>query len=295
MDLILQQMVNAVSLGGIYALLALGLAVVFSIVRLINFAHGEVMTVAGYGIWIALASAWPVAAAVALGLAVAILAAVSMERVAFRAMRGADVTTLLITSFAVSEIIKVLFQNGISARPVPVVLPAWMSGTLDLGPVRIGVIALISILTVALSLVLLSVFLRRTVMGLAMRAAAEDFPVVRLMGLRANHVIALAFAVSGILAGVAAVLWVAQRGSVDPLMGAAPVLKAFIATVLGGLGSLTGAVIGGFVVGAVEVCLQGFLPQSLLPYREAISLALIIAVLVWRPDGLWPAEQTSRS
>lgn len=295
MDVFLQQTVNAVSLGGIYALLALGLAVVFSIVRLINFAHGEVMTVAGYGIWIALAAAWPVAAAVALGLGVAVLAACAMERVAFRAMRGADVTTLLITSFAVSEIIKVLFQIGISARPVPVVLPPWMSGTVELGPVRVGVIALISIATVALSLILLSIFLRRSVMGLAMRAAAEDFPVVRLMGLRANHVIALAFAVSGLLAGVAAILWVAQRGSVDPLMGAAPVLKAFIATVLGGLGSLNGAVLGGFVVGAVEVFLQGFLPQSMLPYREAISLALIIGLLVWRPDGLWPAEQTNRS
>lgn len=295
METILQQTINAISLGGIYALLALGLAVVFSIVRLINFAHGEVMTVAGYAIWFALSYASPVAASIVLGIVVAIVAAVSMERVAFRAMRGADVTTLLITSFAVSEIIKVLFQNGISARPVPIVLPAWISGTLDLGLVRISVIALVSIVVVTVSLFFLSIFLRRTVLGISMRAAAEDFAVLRLMGLRANHVIALAFAVSGLLAGLAAVLWVAQRGSVDPLMGSAPVLKAFIATVLGGLGSLTGAVLGGFIVGLVEVFLQGYLPQLLLPYREAISLALIIALLVWRPDGLWSVPQTNRS
>jgi branched-chain amino acid transport system permease protein len=295
MEVFLQQTVNAISLGGIYALLALGLAVVFSIVRLINFAHGEVMTIAGYAIWLALLSSVPVVAAIALGLVIAMLASVAMERVAFRAMRGASVTSLLITSFAVSEIIKVLFQNGISARPVPIVLPAWMSGSLNMGFLTISVMSLISIIVVIVSLVALSLILTRTTLGVAMRAAAEDFPVVRLMGIKANHVVALAFAISGVLAGVAAVLWVAQRGSVDPLMGAAPVLKAFIATVLGGLGSLSGAVLGGFVVGVVEVFLQGYLPESIAPYREAISLSIIIALLVMRPDGLWPAQNVNRS
>jgi branched-chain amino acid transport system permease protein len=295
MDVVLQQTVNALSLGGIYALLSLGLAVVFSIVRLINFAHGEVMTIAGYAIWFALVLLVPVPLAIFAGVAVAVLAALAMERVAFRAMRRASVTSLLITSFAVSEIIKVLFQNGISARPLPIVLPAWLSGTVDLGLVRIGMISVISIAAVILSLTALTVILRRTVMGIAMRAAAEDFAVVRLMGIKANHVVALAFAISGALAGIAAVLWVAQRGSVDPLMGGAPVLKAFIATVLGGLGSLSGAVLGGFVVGAVEVFLQAFLPEVALPYREAISLSIIIALLVWRPDGLLPAANVNRS
>ena len=295
MDVFLQQCVNAVSLGGIYALLAIGLAVVFSIVRLINFAHGEVMTVAGYAIWIALASSVPVAAAILLGVVVAMLASVAMERIAFRAMRGASVTSLLITSFAVSEIIKVLFQNGITARPVPIVLPAWMSGSINAGFLTISVMSIVSITVVILSLTALTLILTRTTLGVAMRAAAEDFAVVRLVGIKANHVVALAFAISGVLAGITAVLWVAQRGSVDPLMGAAPVLKAFIATVLGGLGSLSGAVLGGFVVGAVEVFLQGYLPESVAPYREAISLSIIIAILVARPDGLLPAQNVNRS
>ncbi len=295
MDTLIQQSINALSLGGIYALLSLGLAVVFSIVRLINFAHGEIMTVAGYAIWFALAVSAPVPAAILSGLIIAALAAVAMERTAFRAMRGADVTTLLITSFAVSEIIKVLFQNGISARPVPVILPGWLTATVDLGVARVGMISIISIVAVTASLLALGFFLRRATLGLAMRAAAEDFAVVRLMGVRANHVVALAFAISGLLAGVAAVLWVAQRGSVDPLMGATPVLKAFIATVLGGLGSLPGAVLGGFVVGIVEVFLQAFLPEAAQPFREAISLSLIIALLVWRPNGLLPAPVTARS
>ncbi len=295
MDVFLQQCVNAISLGGIYALLALGLAVVFSIVRLINFAHGEVMTVAGYAIWFALLSSVPVAAAILLGVVVAMLASVAMERIAFRAMRGANVTSLLITSFAVSEIIKVFFQNGITARPVPIVLPAWMSGTVNIGFLTISVMSIISITVVILSLIALTLVLTRTTLGVAMRAAAEDFPVVRLVGIKANHVVALAFAISGVLAGVTAVLWVAQRGSVDPLMGAAPVLKAFIATVLGGLGSLSGAVAGGFAVGIVEVFLQGYLPESVAPYREAISLSIIIAILVARPDGLLPAQNVNRS
>ncbi len=295
MDILIQQTINALSLGGVYALLSLGLAVVFSIVRLINFAHGEIMTVAGYAIWVSLTLAAPVPAAILAGLIVAALSAVAMERVAFRAMRGANVTSLLITSFAVSEIIKVVFQNGISARPVPVVLPSWLTATLDLGVARVGMISIISILSVLASLLVLGTFLRRATLGLAMRAAAEDFAVVRLMGVRANHVVALAFAISGLLAGVAAVLWVAQRGSVDPLMGATPVLKAFIATVLGGLGSLPGAVLGGFVVGAVEVFLQAFLPETAQPFREAISLSLIIGLLVWRPNGLLPAPTTLRS
>ena len=164
-----------------------------------------------------------------------------------------------------------------------------------MGFLTISVMSLISIIVVVVSLVALSLILTRTTLGVAMRAAAEDFPVVRLIGIKANHVVALAFAISGVLAGVAAVLWVAQRGSVDPLMGAAPVLKAFIATVLGGLGSLSGAVLGGFVVGVVEVFLQGYLPESVAPYREAISLSIIIGLLVMRPDGLWPAQNVNRS
>lgn len=295
MDVALQQIVNAASLGGIYALLALGLAVVFSIVGLINFAHGEVMTLAGYAVLFCLGLAFPLPAIVTGAILAAVLASLAMERIAFRPLRGADVTTLLITSFALSEIVKVLLQNGISARPRPVTLPAWLSGTVDLGPVIIGVTPLLSIAAVSLALAILVVFLRSTVRGMAMRAAAEDLPMVRAIGLSANSVVATAFAVAGILAGVAGVLWVGQRGSVDPLMGFVPVLKAFIAVVLGGLGSLPGAVLGGFVLGAVEIGLQATLPDAWAPFREALVIAGVIALLLMRPDGLWPAHNAKRS
>lgn len=295
MDIFIQQVVNALSLGGIYAMLALGLAIVFSIVRLINFAHGEIMTVGGYGVFACLVFGLPIPVAILTGILASVFAAVAMERVAFRAMRGASVVSLLITSFAISEILKVLFQNGISARPKPISLPAGLSGSYEVAGVTVGVIPTVSILTTLTALTALTLFLRRTETGMAMRAAAEDFEMLRLLGVRANRVVAAAFALSGLLAGIAAVVWTAQRGSVDPLMGFFPVLKAFIATVLGGLGSLSGAVLGGFVVGIVEVFSQAFLPDALAPYRDAIVLTIVIAVLLVRPDGLIPAAKVDRS
>jgi branched-chain amino acid transport system permease protein len=295
MSFLLQQIINAVSLGGVYALLALGLAVVYSIVALINFAHGELMTVTGYALYFAIAAGFGLPVAMLLGVAAAVVVAVLTERLAFRPMRRADVNGLLLTSFAVSVIIRFIFQNGISARPKPISLPAALSGAIDLGTMTLGVIPLISILTTALALIALNLFLSRTVMGTAMRAAAEDFTALKLMGIKANLVIAVAFAVSGALAGVAALLWVAQRGSVDPLMGLVPILKAFVATVIGGLGSLSGAVAGGFVLGMLEVLCQAFLPDAVAPYRDAFVLSAVIALLVVRPEGLIPAPRVRRS
>lgn len=286
MDMFLQQLINALSLGGTYALLALGLAVVFSIMGLINFAHGELMTAAGYGLCFALLSGLPFGIAVVIGLLIAMILAVMMERIAFRPVRNASGTTLLLTSFAVSAILRVIFQNFISARPKPVPMPMSLSGTLEIGGLHIGVIQAISILVTIFMLVGLTLFLRSTVLGRAMRAASEDFAMVRLMGIRANAVVATAFAISGLLAGVAGVLWVAQRGSVDPLMGFLPVLKAFIAAIIGGLGSLSGAVAGGFLLGFIEVFLQAYLPESLLSYRDAFTIVLVIAVLLFAPQGL---------
>jgi branched-chain amino acid transport system permease protein len=193
---------------------------------------------------------------------------------------------MLLTSFAVSVILQVTFQNVISPRPRGVQLPPELSQVVEVLGVGIGLIQLLAIVMVLVSLGLLTLFLRRTTLGISMRAAAQDFSVARLMGIRADGVIATAFAISGLLAGVAAFLWVAQRGSVDPAMGLTPVIKAFIASVMGGLGSLPGAVVGGFVLGIIEVTLQAWLPQEALPFKDAITLTLVIAILLWRPQGL---------
>jgi len=293
--MVAQQIINAVSLGGVYALLALGLAIVFSIVGLINFAHGELMTLSSYALLASLVLGFPFPVAVLVAVSCGALAAVAMERIAFRPMRGASVTSLLLTSFAVSSLLKVVFQNGISARPQAVAMPGWMTGAFSFGDFTIGVGPSISIVVSALALIALEVFLRRSVTGTAMRAAAEDFDVVRLMGIPASRIIATAFLLSGLLAGLAAMLWVAQRASVDPLMGFTPVLKAFIAAVVGGLGSLPGAVAGGFLLGIIEVLLQATLPPAIAPYRDAIVLSGVVAVLLLRPQGLIPAVRVQRS
>ncbi|MCY4607126.1 MAG: branched-chain amino acid ABC transporter permease [bacterium] len=286
MEILIQQFVNALSLGGTYALLALGLAMVFSVLGLINFAHGDLMTLTGYAMFFAIGAGLGMPLAVVLGIACATLAAVAMERVAFRPVRDANTATMLLTSLAVSTILHMLFQNLISARPRAIPVPSWMIGAVDVGGLAIGVIQLMSITATALLLIALSIFLRRSTLGIAMRAAALDFPVTRLMGINANAVVATAFGLSGLLAGVAGVLWLAQRGSVDPLMGFLPVLKAFIAVVLGGLGSLAGAVVGGFVLAFIEVFLRAFLPDGWLPFRESITLTLVIVLLLVRPEGL---------
>ena len=290
MDLFVQQTVNALALGGTYALLALGLAGVFSIMGLINFAHGELMTISGYTLMYCGVLGVPFAVSVPLAILAAVLAAVALERIAFRPVRGGSGATMLITSFAVAMILQVLFQNLISARSQAVALPQILSQSVHLGNVIIGVNKIAAIAATVLMLIFLDRFMNRQKTGIAMRAAAEDFAVARLMGIRANTVIAGAFAISGLLAGVAAVLWVSQRASVDPLMGFTPVLKAFIAAILGGLGSLRGAVAGGFMLGFIEVYLAAFLPQEFQEFREPIGLGLVVLILLFRPNGMIPSR-----
>lgn len=287
MELVIQQFINAISLGGVYALLALGLAIVFSVMGMVNFAHGEIMTLGGYAMWfVTVQFDAPLPIVIGAAILTSLIAALLMERIAFRPVRGSSVATMLLTSFAVSVILQVTFQNVISPRPRGIQLPPEMSQVIPVFGVGIGLIQLTAIGMVLVSLGLITAFLHRTILGISMRAASQDFAVARLMGIRADAVIATAFAISGLLAGVAAFLWVAQRGSVDPAMGLTPVIKAFIASVMGGLGSLNGAVLGGFVLGFVEIMLQAWLPQAALPFKDAVSLAVVVAILLWRPRGL---------
>jgi branched-chain amino acid transport system permease protein len=292
-EVLIQQVVNALSLGGTYALLALGLAIVFGMMGLINFAHGELMSLAGYGLWFTLLLSLPFGLGIAVAVLVGLAAAVAMERIAFRPVRNASAAAMLLTSFAVSGILQVAFQVLISPRARPVPIPPFLTGAWNIGGIQLGTIQSVSIVATFLLLAALTLFFRRSTIGISMRAAAGDFDVARLMGIRANAVIATAFAISGLLAGFAAAFWIAQRGSVDPLMGFVPVLKAFIAVIVGGLGSLSGAVAGGFLLGFIEIGLRAFLPDSLIAFRDAIALALVILVLVVRPQGLLGRKRES--
>jgi len=289
MEIFIQYLINALSLGGVYALIALGLAIVFSIFGFINFAHGELLTLFGYALFYSLGAGMPFPLAVILSLIACMVAAVAMERIAFRPLRGANPMTLLVTSFAISGALQVIFQVAFGALPKPLNMPGFLTGAFNVGGVYIGAAQLISIVTVALLAIALNLFLNRTRFGLSLVASAQDFDVARLMGIKVNTVYAIAFALSGLLAGVAALLWVSMRGSVTPDMGFTPLVKAFVATIVGGMGSLTGAVAGGFFLGVMEVALQIVLPSDYLVFRDPLILSILIGFLLFRPRGLLPA------
>jgi branched-chain amino acid transport system permease protein len=285
-DNLIQYVISALSLGGLYALMTLGLVVVYGILRLINFAYGELVMVAGYGLFLfgQTALPWPLVAL--FSVAVAILAAVLMERVAFRPVRFSSASTMLITSFAVSTLLQNTTLLAISPRPQAVRLPGFFVESVTLGGLRFRVVDLASLAVSIIALIVLSILLRRTIIGIALRAAADDFTMTRLLGVRANLIISVAFAVSGLLAGIVAIFWVGRSSLVEPAIGLQPVLIAFIASVVGGMENLKGAVLGGYLLGFLTVGLQTWLPQALLDYRNAILFGIVIVILLLRPEGL---------
>ena len=286
-----QNVLTALSLGALYALLALGLAIVFSVMRLVNFAHGELITITGFSMLALEGLGWPPAATIAAGIVCASVAAVIMERLAFRPVRDAPGTTLLLTSFGLSIVIQNVLLAATEPRPNAVQTPAWLNSQFKIGSVTIQNIQLVTTGVTAVALTVLVVILKQSRLGIAMRAASENFAVVRLMGISADRVIRGAFAISGALAGIAAVLIIARRGAVDPFMGLIFVLKAFVASVLGGFGSLPGAVVGGFALGALEVFFEVTLPDNLAGFRDAFVFLLVGIVLVARPQGIFGKKE----
>ena len=286
-DYVVQQSLNALSFGAEYALIALGLAIVFSIMGLVNFAHGEVIAIGGYSMMVMAAIAFRNPIIIIVGAIFAsVIMAVFLERIAFRPVRYADATTGLLTAFGVSLILQNLFLLLVSPRPIAVTSMYFLDWPIKLGSIRISSLQIFETVATLLAILFLILFLKRSFLGIAMRAASLDFEMVRLMGVRANRVIATAFAISGLLAGIAAIFIIARRGAVDPTLGFNPVLKAFVACVVGGFGSLTGAVLGGFLLGALEVGMLVILPQSYGGMKDAFVFAVIAIILVWRPEGI---------
>lgn len=282
----LQFLINALSLGSLYALMALGMAIVFGVLRLVNLAYGELIMVAGYTLFVLNDSPLPWLVLAAIAVAMAMLASVLTERVAFRPVRVNTLNAMLITSFAVSTLLQNSALLLVSPRTRAVNVPGILSENLAIGGFTVS---MANILTIVVSLALLlglNFLLRRTTLGIALRAAADDFPMTRTLGVRADRVIATAFAISGLLAGVVGLFWVARIGSVVPTIGAGPLLIALIATVIGGMSGLSGAIVGGYLLGALNVGMQLLLPQGLLDYRDAFTFAIVILVLLVRPQGL---------
>lgn len=284
MMLTLQIIIDALSAGGMFALMALGIGLIFGIMRLINMAHGEFVMIGGYMLFFLVGQ--PELLMVFIAIAVVIGLALSTERVVFRQLRQVNPATLLVASFTVSFFLQHVMVMAVGSRQKTLNFAYALTEHVAIGGLRIPKLQIVTLVVTFALLLGLGLFLRRTRFGVQMRAAAEDFAMARLLGVRGNRVIAAAFAISGLLAGFVSLLFVAQTGTLAPWMGIQPALIGFVATVIGGLGSLTGAVLGGFLVGAITVVLQSVLPLELRPFREPIMFAILFFVLLVRPQGL---------
>lgn len=283
----LEFLINTLSLGSLYALLALGLVLVFGILKLVNFAYGEYVMISGYGLYLSatvLHAPWW--GTMLLGVGAAVLTSYLTELAAFRPVRSKSPMALIVTSFAVSVFLQNVVLIMVSPRARAVQLPAIFSQTVRIAGAITPVRNLLVIATTVVVLVLLSLLMKKTVLGMAMRAAADKFMTTRLMGVPANLVISAAFIISGFLAGIASIFWIGRSASVDPLTGFAPLLIAFIATVMGGLHSPTGAVVGGFVYGLLFNVLSITLPASMISYRDAFMFVIVVLFLLLRPEGI---------
>lgn len=294
MTQLVQNLVDGLGQGSIYALLALGLTLIFGVMHLVNFAHGELITVSSYAAY-ALASRGAGWGVLALAIIVtSILTAIAIELLAFRWVRGAGEFTMLLTSFGVHFVVAALFVMYVSPRPLSIAKPGWIFDTVRIGGVALEVVDLATIAVTVVTLGGTSWLLRRTIFGIALRAAAEDFDAARIMGVRSNRVIRGAFALSGLLAGVAAVFWLMRTGTASPTAGLTPLLFGVIAAIVGGLGSLTGAVLGGLALGLTQVLLRSWLPADLSGLTEGLIFVLIALLFIVRPQGLVTVRRAER-
>jgi len=293
---VVEQVVNALSLGSTYALVALGLAILFSIMGLVNFAHSEIITLAGFAMYafVVFGIPFPFLLAPLGAILVGALAAYVMERVAFRPVRNSSETTMMLTSFGLSIIILSLLQTLISTRVRALPPPDWLGGSVEVLSVRLGLLNMVTIAMTAAALLVLTFVLRRTTLGRAMRAAAEDFDATRLMGIKADSVILAAFVISGVLAGLACLSIVGRRATVDSNLGQSVLLMSFVATVIGGFGRLGGAVLGGFLLGGIEVALRATLPPSLTGLTPGFVFVVVAVLISVKPNGLFGAGSASR-
>ena len=281
-----QQLIDGLGLGSEYALLALGIGLTFGVMRMINFAHGELITVSAYtayGLTLVGMDWWVLVPVI---VATSIATSVALESVAFRGVRGASDFAMLLMSFGVHFVVQAGFVMYVSASSRGFDRPDWINRTVSLGAVRVEVVDVAVIAVTVITLLATLAILRKTIYGLAIRAAAENFDTARLLGVRSNLVIRTAFALAGLLAGVAAVLFLMRTGRAAPDAGLLPMLKGVLAALIGGLGRLQGAVIGGIVLGVVEVQLVSRLPDELDGMVDGITFVLIALLFIFRPAGI---------
>ncbi len=281
----MQQMVNGVSLGSMYALIAIGYTMVYGVLRLINFAHGDIMMVGAFIAYLAHANGVPFTLSVIIAIIGAALVGILTDKIAYKPLRDAPKISLLITAIGVSFFLENLFNVLFGGVPRAFSAPDYLTGTIHIGnvimPIMVFVVPTVTLLLLAIILWILY----KTKYGMAIRALAFDIPTVKLMGINADFIITIVFALGSSLAAVGGVFYAISYPSIDPLMGIIVGLKAFAAAVLGGIGSVAGAVVGGFILGFTEIVVVAFMPD-LGGYKDAFAFVFLILVLLFKPTGI---------
>ena len=293
-EIFLQHLSNALSLGSLYALIAIGYTMVYGILRLINFAHGDIFMLGGYFAFYALTMffmPWWIGFIVAIGLTAMI--GISIERVAYKPLRDSPKVSILISAIGVSFLIEslgvVLFGGIQKAFPIPDIF-----GTI----VKIGNVSIVSVnffipIITIIFLSALMYLINKTKTGMAMRALSRDHETTRLMSIDVDKIISYTFGLGSLLAAVGGIMWGLKYPQLYPLMGVMPGLKCFIAAVVGGIGNITGAVLGGLIIGIIEIMAVAFLP-GLTGYRDAFAFILLIIILIVKPTGLMGESLTEK-
>lgn len=287
-SMFLQQLINGLSLGSIYALIALGYTMVYGIVKLINFAHGDVMMMgayAGYFVLRAMGATVPgMACAFLAAMVFCALLSLVIERFAYRPLRNAPRLNSLITAIAVELILQNVMRVLPFVGPDPRQYPTMAIKNFAFGAVSISNLQLIVIVSSAVLMLILNFIVNYTKTGKAMQAVSYDMGAASLMGISVNKTIAITFVIGSVLAGAGGVLYATAYPQIDPVMGYMPGLKAFIAAVLGGIGSIPGAMVGGVILGIAETLTKGFLSSQ---FADAISFSILIIILLVKPAGLF--------
>ncbi len=287
----LQSLIDGVGLGAVYAVVGVGIGLVFGVMRLVNFAYGELITAGGYTL--ALLSGAPAVVAIAVCVVVVVALALLQELIAFRPLRGAPPATMLIATFAVSFLLQNIYLLAFGSRGSTVGTLGGLNHAIALGSLRIRWITIVAAIAALALMAGLTLLLNRTMIGLQLRAAAADLRTARTLGVRANRVIMAAFAISGVLAAAVAVLLTVQSPLVTPDYGVSVTIFALVGVVLGGLDRLVTASLGGFAIGFANAFAGDLLPSSSTQYLPSVVYGLVILVILLRPSGLFAGRRAT--
>lgn len=275
-------LINGLSIGGIYAMIALGYTMVYGIAKMLNFAHGDIIMVGGYTIFVFLNMTGQPIIAIIAAILFCLILGVTIEKLAYKPLRGASPLAVLITAIGVSYLLQSLAQIIFGSAPKMVTV--FSLGSIKIGTLRIQIATLVTLAATIVVMIILSLFVKFTKMGRAMIATSEDKDATQLMGINVNAVITVTFAIGSALAAIAGLFYLMKTPSLSNTFGSMPGIKAFTAAVIGGIGSIPGAMLGGFLLGIVE-CISYSIPV-IAPYTDAIEFLILILILLIRPTGI---------